>query len=104
MPASLNQELKLGDTTNVLNRGETITFNGQQYSTHVTMLTYFIGQHDAGTMERSLFACGSNGGMCGDDMRVLESSLRIVGVSGLARITVSQLQIVTAQDLVSTHK
>jgi hypothetical protein len=46
--------LKLGDTTYFLNKGETIMFNGQQYSAHVTMLHYSVGQHDVATMEKAL--------------------------------------------------
>jgi hypothetical protein len=81
--------LKLGDTTHFLNKGETITFNGQQHSPFVPML--FVD-------------CGANGGICGVDTRVPEGSERIVDVSGLAGHKVSQLQIITAQALVSTHK
>jgi hypothetical protein len=55
-------------------------------------------------MEKALVDCGANGGICGDDMRVLESRERFVDVSGLAGHRVSQLRNVTAQALVSTHK
>jgi hypothetical protein len=96
--------LKLGDTTYFVNKGETITFNGQQYSAHVTMLHYSVGQHDVASMEQALVDCGANGGICGDDMRVLEGSERIVDVSGLAGHKFSQLRSFTAQALVTTHK
>jgi hypothetical protein len=92
--------LKLGDTKYFLNKGETITFNGQPYSAHVTILHYFVGQHDVASMEKALV----DGGICGDDMRILEGSERFVDVSGLAGHKVSQLRSVTAQALVSTHK
>jgi hypothetical protein len=55
-------------------------------------------------MEYALVDRGANGGVCGDDMFVLEGSERFVDVSGLAGHTVSQLRIVTAQALVTTHK
>jgi hypothetical protein len=55
-------------------------------------------------MECALVDCGGNGGICGTDMLVLEGSERFVDVVGLAGHTVSQLRIVTAQALVSTHK
>ena len=47
---------------------------------------------------------GANGGICGDDMLVLEGSERFVDVFGLAGHKVSLLRIVTAQALVTTHK
>jgi hypothetical protein len=96
--------LKLGDSTHFLNKGETITFNGQQYSTHVTMLCYSIGWQDVATMEKALVDCVANGGICGDDMRVLKGIERFVYVSSLDGHTDGQLHIVTAQALVSTQK
>jgi hypothetical protein len=66
--------------------------------------TFSVGQHDVATMEKALVDCGAIGGMCGDDLQVLEISERFVDVSGLSGHTVSQLRIVTAQELVSTHK
>jgi hypothetical protein len=96
--------LKLGDTIHFLKKGETITFNGQQYSTHVTMHHYSVGRHDVTIMEKALIDCGAYGGNFGEDMRVLEGRERFVDVTGLAGHTVSQLRIVTAQALVSTHK
>jgi hypothetical protein len=76
--------LHLGDMTYFLNKGETIVFNGQQLSVHVTMLHYSLGQHDVASMEISLIDPGANGGICGDNMCVLEGSERFVDVSGLA--------------------
>jgi hypothetical protein len=55
-------------------------------------------------MEKALADCGANGGICGDDMRVLEGSELFVDVSRFAGHSVSQLRIVTEQALVSTHK
>jgi hypothetical protein len=55
-------------------------------------------------MEYSLVDRGANGGICGTDMLVLEGSKRFVDVVGLAGHIVSQLCIVTAQALLSTHK
>jgi hypothetical protein len=82
--------LKVGDTTYFLNKGETITFIGQKYSTYVTMLHYSVGYHDVATMEKVVVDFGLNDGIHGDDMRVLEGSERVVHVSGLAGHTVSQ--------------
>jgi hypothetical protein len=66
--------LKLGDTTYFLNKGETITFNGQPHSTHVTMLHDSEVWHDVATMEKSLINFAVNGGIGGDNIRVLEGS------------------------------
>jgi hypothetical protein len=96
--------IKFGETTYFLNKGETINFNGQQYSAHVTLVHYRIGEHDVASMDQALVNCGANGGICGEDMSVLEGSERFVDVFGLAGHKFSQLCIVTAQALVSTHK
>jgi hypothetical protein len=55
-------------------------------------------------MEYALVDRGANGGFCGTNMLVIEGSKRFVDVVGLAGPKVSQLRIVTAQALVSTHK
>jgi hypothetical protein len=55
-------------------------------------------------MEKSLIDHCAYGGICGDDMTVLVGSERFVDVFGLAGHKVSQLRIVTAQALISTHK
>jgi hypothetical protein len=55
-------------------------------------------------LSKALVDRGANVGICGDDMRVLEGSERFADVSGLSGHKVSQLHIVTAQVLVSTHK
>jgi hypothetical protein len=80
-----------------------ITFNGQQYSGNVTMLHYYVGHYDVASMEKVLDDRGANGGICVDDMRVLEGSERFVDVSGLGSHKVRQLSIATAHALVSTH-
>jgi hypothetical protein len=68
------------------------------------MLHYSVGQHDVASMEKALVDRGVNGGICGDDMRVLEGSERFIDVSGLDGNKVSQLRIVTTHALVSTNK
>jgi Reverse transcriptase (RNA-dependent DNA polymerase) len=95
--------VQIGEQTYYLNKGETIMFQGHHYSAHMTM-TYRISQHDVATMEKALVDRGANGGICGDDMLVLEGCERFVDVFGLAGHKVSQLRIVTAQALISTHK
>jgi hypothetical protein len=68
------------------------------------MLHYSVGQHDGVSMEKALVDCGTNCGICGDGLRVLEGSERLVDVSGLAGHKSSQLRLVTAQASLSTHK
>jgi hypothetical protein len=67
-------------------------------------MTYRISQHDVATIEKALVDRGANGGICGDDMLVLEGSERFVDIFGLAGHKVSQLRTVTAQALIPTHK
>jgi hypothetical protein len=69
----------------------------------MTKVNYRIGQHDVTTMRYALIDRSENGGICGDEMLVLEGSERFVDVSGLAGHKVSQLRIVTAQALINTH-
>jgi hypothetical protein len=69
-----------------------------------TCIPYRISQHDVPTMEKALIDRGANGGICGDDMLVLEGSDRFVDVFGLAGHKVSQLRIVTSQAVVTTHR
>jgi hypothetical protein len=78
-------------------------FQGHQYFEHMTMIPYLVSQHDVNVMDQALVDRGANGGICGNYMLVLEGSERFVDVYGLAGHKVSQLQIVTAQALISTH-
>jgi hypothetical protein len=96
--------VQVGDTTYYLNKGEIVTIGGNQYSAHMTRINYCVGQHDVAVMKNALVDRGANGGICGNDMLVLEGSERFVDVFGLARHKVSQLRIVTAQALTTTHK
>jgi hypothetical protein len=94
----------INGTTYYLHRGETINFQGHQYSAHMSKVHYCVGQHDVAEMEYALVDWGANGGICGSDMKILEGSERFVDVVGLAGHKVGQLCIVTAQALVRTHK
>jgi hypothetical protein len=47
-----------------------------QYLAHSTNINYWIGQHDVAGMEYALVDYGANGGVCGDDMLVVEGSER----------------------------
>jgi hypothetical protein len=70
----------------------------------LTNINYWIGQHDVTGKEYALVDCGANGGVCGEDMLVVEGSEGFIDVSGIAGHTVKQLRIVTAQALATTHK
>ena len=94
----------LGDTTYYLNKGETITMQGRQYSAHSTTIHYSVGKHASTIMDRALVDRGANGGICGEDMRVVEGCERFVDVSGLAGHRENKLRIVTAQTVINTHK
>jgi hypothetical protein len=96
--------VQVGDNTYHLNKGEPITFQGHQYSVHTTCIPYFVSQHDVLVLDKALIDRGANGGICGDDMVVLEGSKRRVNVFGLAGHKVSQLRIVIAQALIAAHK
>jgi hypothetical protein len=87
-----------------LNKGETISFQGNQYTAHMASCYYRVGQHDVSDLEYALVDLGANGGICGSNMKVLEGSERFVDVVGLAGHKVSELRIVSAQALVTTHK
>jgi hypothetical protein len=96
--------LQLGDTTYFFNKGETVTFLGNQYTAHLTMIHYRIGQHDISTMEKALVVRGANGGIVGEYMLVLERSELFVDIFGLAGHKVSQLRIVIGQALITTSQ
>ena len=96
--------IQVDDNTYYLYKGESLEVDGHQYFAHVTNINYWIGQHDVTKMEFALVDCGANGGVCGDDMLVLEGSKCFVDVSGLAGHKVSQLRIATAEAMVTTHK
>jgi Reverse transcriptase (RNA-dependent DNA polymerase) len=96
--------IEIGDTTYYLNKGETITRHGHQYSAHMALFQYHVGKHSVIQADKALVDRGANGGIVGDDMIVLEGNERFVDVSGLDGHKVSQLRIVTAQTLIQTHK
>jgi hypothetical protein len=96
--------IQVDDTAYYLYKGETIVVDGHQYVAHIAIVHYWITRHNIAAMEHALIDHSANGGICGNNMMVLEGSERFVDVSGLAGHKVSQLCIVTAQPLVTTHK
>jgi hypothetical protein len=91
-------------TTYYLHKGETINFQGHQYSAHMSKVHYHVGRYDVAEMGNALVDREANSGICRSDMKILEGSERFVDVVGLSGHKVSQLRIVTAQALVTTHK
>jgi hypothetical protein len=90
--------------TYYLNKGQTLNFQGNQYTAHMTRCHYRVGKHDFSDLEYALVDRGASGGICGSNMKVLEGSEMFVDVVGLAGHKVSQLHIVTAQALLTTYK
>jgi hypothetical protein len=81
--------IQVDDSTYYLYKGELIEVDGHQYFAHSTNINYWIGQHDVAGMEYALIDRGANGGVCGEDMLVVEGSERFVDVSCLAGHTVT---------------
>jgi hypothetical protein len=57
--------------TYFLIKGESINFQHHQYTTYLTKCRYRVGRHDLAEMEYALVDRGANGGICGNDMKVL---------------------------------
>jgi threonine dehydrogenase-like Zn-dependent dehydrogenase len=62
----------------------------------VTKVHYRVSQHDVTDIYYALVDRGANGGICGNDMSILEGSERFLDVVGFAGHEVNQLRIVTA--------
>jgi hypothetical protein len=43
----------------------------------MSKVNYRIGQHDVTTMEYALIDRGANGGICGDDMSIIDGNERL---------------------------
>jgi hypothetical protein len=95
---SAPETINLGDTTYYLNKGKTITFQGRQDSMHATMVHYRVGQHEYNTLDKALIDRGANGGICDEEMLVVEGSERFVDVSGLAVLSLRKLSLTHIRD------
>jgi hypothetical protein len=98
------ETIQFGGQTYSIHKGETITFNGHQYSASAHIVTYNVGKHKRTLGDKALVDRGANGCVIGTDMMVVEGSERFVDVSGLAGHQESQLRIVTGMALLHTHK
>ena len=61
-----------------------ISYQGRTYSQMHTNLTYSISQHHSQTHTGSLLDGGANGGMSGDDVRVIAETMDCADVTGIA--------------------
>jgi hypothetical protein len=90
---SVPSSVTIDGMTYYLNKGESINFQGHNYTANMTEFHYRVGQHDVADMEHALVDHGANGGICGI---FLEVSQHFVDAVGLAGQKVNQMQIVTA--------
>ena len=89
-------------TANHMDTDDTIVINGRTYRASVTYCVHSDGnnRHASG----SLMDGGSNGGLAGSDVLILETSLnQQVDVTGVTSGTLKQLPIVQAAGIVDTH-
>ena len=82
----------------MLNKSET------QLSINAHQNQYHIGNHDVVAMEHALVDRGANGGLCGNDMLVVNGSERFVSITGIDGHQLDNLCVVTAQAVVPSHK
>ena len=89
-------------TTNHTDTDDTIAINGRTYRAYVTYCVHSDtnNRHATG----SLMDGGSNGGLAGSDILILETSLdQQVDVTGVTSDTLKHLPIVQAAGIVDTH-
>ena len=89
-------------TANHMDTDDTIVINGRTYHASVTYCVHSDGNNRHAT--GSLMDGGSNGGLAGSDVLILETSLnQQVDVTGVTSGTLKQLPIVQAAGIVDTH-
>ena len=76
---------------------------GQRQITMHEQITYHVSNHEA-SKRGSLVDRGANGGLAGDDVRIVQSSGRVVDVSGIDGHCVNNLPIVTAGGVVQSQR
>ena len=79
-----------------------ISFQGRTYSQMHTKFTYSISQRQSNTHTGSLLDGGANGGMSGDDVRVIAETMDSADVTGIADSTVKALKLCTVAGLIQT--
>ena len=89
-------------TANHTDNDDTIVINGHTYRASVTYCVHSDGNNHHVT--GSLMDGGSNGGLAGSDVLILETSLdQQVDVTGVTSGTLKQLPIVQAAGIIDTH-
>jgi hypothetical protein len=83
-----------------------VTFNGATYQriTNATNVSYRVNNSSRCPQSGSLIDGGANGGMSGNDVRVIETTLNHADVSGLADHSVTDLPIATVAGVLSTSQ
>ena len=54
-----------------INKGETISYNGHQYSANPHIITYNVGEHHSASRNQALIDRGANGCVLGNDMVIV---------------------------------
>ena len=81
---------------------EILNVNGKKY-VQINKLMYSINNYES-AKHASLVDRGANGGLAGSDVRVLNSTMRKVDISGIDNHQVKGLDIVTAAGVIETQK
>jgi len=83
-----------------------VTYNGQTYQriTNTLNVTYIVNNASRHLHHGSLIDGGANGGMSGDDVRVIEETLNNADVSGLADHSVTDLPIATVAGVLTSSQ
>jgi mRNA-degrading endonuclease HigB of HigAB toxin-antitoxin module len=80
-------------TITKINDANTININGKVYRA-VNMITYLIKNVNHDHTGYSLIDCGANGGVLGNDIRILNKTLRTISLTGLNNHQVTDLELI----------
>ena len=92
--------------TSSASSGSEITVNGKRYvqaDTHHVNYRIAESATEDSTKISSLIDRGANGGLAGQDVRLIETTLRMADVSGINNHTLQGLQIATVAGVVQSH-
>ena len=96
-----NSQVKFSPGTN--NPGEQIELNGKRYRQVDMHASYSVSAHKS-SMRGSLVDRGANGGVAGDDVRIINKTNRFVDVRGIDNHQIVDIPIVTAGGVVNTQR
>ncbi len=98
------QKLQPGDIRRVLSQAKSKSSSPPTRTANVhEQIQYRVSAHSQ-SQSRSLVDRGANGGIAGDDVRVISRSHRTVDIQGIDNHQVTDKPIVTAGGVVNTHK